>query len=163
MAEIVVSLMLSNDVVKTLETTASLFNNEGHEWVVFGGAAMALHGYDVGNINDIDIVVSAETAAWLMGQLSLENQADTRSPRFQSDYVLRPNLGPTPVEVLANFRIRAGGMWHWVRPTKLASICVRQQTVFVPEVKELAEIFDLCGRAKDAVKSQMLMAGLSAK
>jgi hypothetical protein len=148
--------MLTTDFTKTLEAVARILNDDGHEWVVFGGAAMVLHGFDIGTLSDIDIIVSAATAAWLMEKLPVENQADTGSSRFRSDYFLRPNLGPTPVEIMANFKIHSGGNWHWIRPTNVTGVRVGRPMVFTPEVNELAKIFDLCGQAKDIARSQII-------
>lgn len=147
---------LNIELAKTLEAAAVVLNRGGQKWVVFGGAAMALHGYDVGVVSDVDILVSAETATWLMKELAVENQADETSPRFRSDYLLRPSLGAVPIEVLADFRIFSRGDWQPIHPKNVTRMEVRGQTVFVLDQAELADVFDLCGREKDLVRSRML-------
>ena len=147
---------MNTELAKTLEAVARFMNAGGHEWVVFGGAAMVMHGYETGAVSDVDILVSAETAVWMMKELTLDNHADGRSTRFRSDYFLHPDFGSIPVEVVANFRILSDGEWHPVSPTNATRMRVRGQTVFAMEQVELAKVFDLCGREKDLVRSKML-------
>ena len=85
--------MISADFTDTLEATARAMNAVGHRWVVFGGAAMALHGFETSQVRDIDILVSGEAAADLLARWSLRNHADEASARFRSDYLLRPDFG----------------------------------------------------------------------
>ena len=148
--------MLHADLAKTLESVAAALNSRRRDWVVFGGSAMALYGFDVGEVKDIDIIVSSETAASLMSELCLKNQADGGSARFRSEYLLRPDFGPVEVEILGNFEIKSAMIWHRVALGKPNAICVGNQTVFVAEVAALADIFDLCARPKDLARSQLI-------
>ena len=148
--------MLHVDLSKTLESVAAALNSRRRDWLVFGGSAMALYGFDVGDVKDIDIIVSSETAAGLMSELSLKNQADGGSERFRSEYLLRPDFGPVEVEIMGNFEIKSAMTWNRIALGKPNAICVGNQTVFVPEVAELADIFDLCGRPKDFVRSRQI-------
>jgi len=148
--------MLPVELAKTLETAAIALNFRHRDWVVFGGAAMVLHGFNIGYIEDIDIIVSGETAADLMVELSLENQADGGSETFRSEFLLRPNFGPTEVEILGNFEIRSGTIWNRIVPRKRVAFSAGSQTIFAPEITELADIFDLCGRTKDLARSRFI-------
>ncbi len=148
--------MLHVDLSKTLESVAAALNSRRRDWLVFGGSAMALYGFDAGVVKDIDIIVSSETAASLMSELSLKNQADGGSERFRSEYLLRPDFGPVEVEILGNFEIRSGPAWHRIAMGRPNAICVGNQTVFVPEVAALADIFDLCARPKDLARSRQI-------
>ena len=148
--------MLTADFVRTIEATAHCLNAGQMEWMMFGGAAMILHGFDIPPAKDIDIIVSGGTAARLMDELSLVNYANPESQLFRSDYLLRPKFGPVPVEILGNFRIWIGQAWHPVRVAQVVEVKIESQRVFVPELNDLASIFDLSGRPKDVIRSAMI-------
>ena len=69
--------MISADFTDTLEATARAMNAVGHRWVVFGGAAMALHGFETTQVRDIDILVSGEP----VDALSLILHSDTATSK----------------------------------------------------------------------------------
>lgn len=150
--------MLDFDFIQTLETAAVALNAHGQEWVVFGGAAMVLHGLESGAARDIDILVSNEIAVGLMAEFSLKNWADRGSERFRSEYFLQPDWGPIDVEILGGFDVRSKNRWHRVVVEERKAIRVGRQTVFVPRTMELADIFDRCGRPKDLARSQLIRA-----
>jgi hypothetical protein len=148
--------MISADFTDTLEATARAMNAVGHRWVVFGGAAMALHGFETTQVRDIDILVSGEAAADLLARWSLRNHADEASARFRSDYLLRPDFGRVPVEIVGNFRVRLGLGWRKVEIRSPIEVAAGAERLFIPARDELAAIFDLCGRAKDIERSRRL-------
>ncbi len=148
--------MLTADFVRTIEATARSLNAGQMDWMMFGGAAMILHGFEICPAKDIDIVVSGGTAARLMDELSLVNHANPGSQLFRSDYLLRPEFGPVLVEIMGNFRIWNGQAWHAVRVAQVVEVKIGSQRVFVPGLNDLASIFDLSGRPKDVIRSAMI-------
>jgi hypothetical protein len=142
--------------VETLMNTARLLNQQEIDWVVFGGAAMVLHGLEQGPVADIDIVLPPQAAASLSEQFSWENHADCVSPHFRSDYVLRPDFGPVPVELLGGFRVLTASGWASVGGGDTQELEVGSQRVFLPTRERLAEIFRLCGREKDQRRAAMI-------
>ncbi|WP_164734864.1 hypothetical protein [Pelagibacterium lentulum] len=125
-------------------------------WMVFGGAAVALHGIDCGPIKDIDVVLPHRAALRLSAMFSWKNHADERSDRFRSDVLLRPDLGPVPVELLGGFQVRGKSGWVAVDCSETQGIQVGAQRVFVPSLERLANIFRLCGREKDIRRAKLI-------
>lgn len=150
--------MTASPFLRTVEATAAALNACGGEWMLFGGAAMVLLGFDDAPVSDIDIIAESGLAARLMAGHGLENQADTASERFRSDVVLRPTFGAVPVEILSGFRIRHGDGWQAVPVCSAQSAQIGAERVPLPPPARLAQIFTLCGRPKDLVRAARLRA-----
>lgn len=154
--------MLSNrknpSFIETLECMASCLKKAGEPWMVFGGAALALHGATAGPIKDIDVILDRQVAERLSILLALENHSDQRSDRFRSDMLLRPDFGPIPVELLGGFRVKRGEVWIPIDCSDTVAVSVGSQTVFIPNRDRLASIFRLCGREKDMLRASLLSA-----
>ncbi len=140
----------------TLECAAACLNQEGVSWMVFGGAAMVLHGHLETELKDIDIVVTDSAASMLSNRFSWRNYADNFSPNFRSDYLLRPDFGPIPVEIMGGFRILTEAGWTTVQPGETQNKLIGSQVVRLPSKDRLAEIFRLCGRQKDLIRAGIL-------
>ena len=140
----------------TLERAATCLTQEGVSWTVFGGAAMVLHGHHETKVTDIDIIVTNSAASLLQERFSWRNYADNRSPRFRSDYLLRPDFGLIPVEIMGGFRILSEAGWTIVKPGETVKIPVGLQVAHVLSKPRLAEIFRLCGRQKDFIRAEIL-------
>lgn len=140
----------------TLERAAAFLNQEGVSWMVFGGAAMVLHGHLETELKDIDIVVTDSAASMLSDRFSWRNHADNCSTRFRSDYLLRPDFGSIPVEIMGGFRILAEAGWTIVQPDETQNKLIGSQVVHLPPKDRLAEIFRLCGRQKDVIRANIL-------
>ncbi|MDO1583041.1 hypothetical protein [Rhizobium oryzicola] len=134
---------------QSLENVARLLNEQEVPWLVFGGAAMVLYGLEKGPVADIDVIISATAAARLSEAFSWHNHADGRSARFRSDYLLRPNLGPVPVELLGGFCISTASGWAEISVGETRAHRVGSEVVFLPTPQGLAALFRLCGREKD--------------
>ncbi|WBW59226.1 hypothetical protein [Klebsiella electrica] len=143
-------------LINTLENTAQFLNQHALSWMIIGGAAMVLYGLEDGPVADIDIVLSSSSAAFLSKQFSWPNFANTQSPRFRSEYLLRPNFGPVPVEILGGFRVSTMHEWVEVPVGETQMFFIRSQTLFLPTRKKLASIFLLCGREKDRRRMALL-------
>ena len=140
----------------TLERAAACLNQAGVHWMVFGGAAMVLHGHFETNLKDIDIIVADSAASTLSIRFSWRNYADNCSPRFRSDYLFRPDFGPIPVEIMGGFRILSANGWTTVQPGETKEKLVGSQIAHLPSKDRLAEIFRLCGRQKDLIRADIL-------
>lgn len=142
----------------TLIRAAEVLNGAGIRWMLIGGAAMVLHGLKDQTPADIDIVLSAGPAAALGARQGWANHADAGSGRFRSACLLRPDLGPIPVELLGGFQIHTPGGWVAVEPEggAIQECCIGPQTAFLPAPARLAEIFRLCNRAKDLRRAARL-------
>lgn len=144
------------DFLDTLDRVAACLTDAGVPWMVFGGAAMTLHGHALTKVADIDILVTEAAASLLGKRFSWRNDADTRSPRFRSDYLFRPAFGPIPVEIMGGFRIATKAGWVTIQPGETQPVRLGSQVALVPSKERLAEIFRLCGRPKDLIRADSL-------
>jgi hypothetical protein len=149
--------LISSGFLETLESFACFLNTEHVEWMVFGGAAMALLGYEQGPVRDIDIIISANAADALHSRFSWKNFADQSSRRFRSRFLLRPNFGPIPVELLGGFQIHTEVGWTAVQPLEGIKTPLGSQSIFLPTRNRLIEIFRLSGRPKDLNRAALLV------
>jgi hypothetical protein len=146
----------ANEFLATLETTATCLSEANVCWMVFGGAALALYGLTDDPASDIDIILCGKAAADLCQRFSWSNHANGASARFRSEYLLRPDFGHVPVELLGTFRIWDGSVWVAVEPSRGEEIQVGTQIVFLPTRERLAAILRLCGRQKDLQRAAMI-------
>lgn len=147
---------VTDSLAITLENTAQILNQYSFSWMVFGGAAMALYGLEKGPVADIDVILTSEAAAFLCKHFSWPNYADAHSSRFRSDYLLRPDLGPVPVEILGGFRISTIHGWVAVADCETRTFCIGSQKIYLPTRQALSSIFRLCGREKDFQRVALL-------
>lgn len=139
----------------TLERIADFLAETSDPWWVLGSAAMALIGVDPGEIRDIDLLVSAKDARALMRKHGLTNQADGGTDQYRSDFVLTPDLGDRPVEILSGYQICQGGIWAPAQPQSRQSIQTGSVTMFVPDRAEQIALLKRLGRPKDLIRLQM--------
>ncbi|WP_078057924.1 hypothetical protein [Rhizobium rhizosphaerae] len=140
----------------TLRQLAACLNQTGAPWMIFGGAAMVLHGLEPGPVKDIDVILSQETAAALAARHGWSNQADGTSALFRSAVLLRPDFGPIPVELLGGFQIRTQDGWTAVESGGSQPMRLGGETLHVAEARRLSALFRLCGRPKDIRRAAML-------
>ncbi|NQY38857.1 MAG: hypothetical protein HRT80_02030 [Henriciella sp.] len=94
-------------------------------------------------------LLSEADAQRVMSDQGLVNHHDGGTQRFRSSYVLRPNLGEMPIELLAGYEIFRADAWSQVWPGSRISIFYENNELFVPSDVELIAIFEGLGRAKD--------------
>ena len=134
---------------QTLERLVRLLNAAQDPWWILGSAAVYLKGRDPGRIGDIDVLLSEADAERVMSDQGLHNLKDGGTPRYRSAYVLKPNVGETPVELLAGYDIFQDNVWRPVWPVSRIAILYRGNEIFVPSDEELISIFERLDRAKD--------------
>ncbi|QEE47115.1 hypothetical protein FVA81_22025 [Rhizobium sp. WL3] len=139
-----------------LERMAACLNKLDEEWMVFGGAALALHGIASHPLKDVDVVLTDAAAVQLNRMFSWENHADRNSDRFRSVFLFRPDFGAVPVELLGGFKVKKNEDWISVDCSDTVSVVVGAQSVFIPTRSRLASIFRLCGREKDLHRARLL-------
>jgi hypothetical protein len=147
---------MASDLQETLINVAQCLNLQGAPWLTIGGTALALHDIQSGPVKDIDIVLPTDAALRMSTMFGWKNYADDKSDRFRSDVVLRPDFGPVPVELLGGFQVRGAVGWVTVECTEGNGVAVGEQTVLVPTLQRLADIFRLCGRAKDIARADLI-------
>ncbi len=143
-------------LLETISKCASKMNSITGDWMLFGGAAMALHGLSDSPVSDIDVVSSVDSVKSLADKFVLNNQADCVSERFRSSILLKLNDGPIPVEIMGGFEVFNQHFWEPVHPVGYDTILVLGEPVNLASRSRLREIFELCGREKDLIRVQKL-------
>ncbi|MEH3107427.1 MAG: hypothetical protein PGN09_09130 [Sphingomonas fennica] len=149
--------MIEADLVETLRQLAPPLAALHAPWWLIGSAAMALHGAAPIVVADVDLLVSPGDAAALIGMLGLV-PLRAGSDRFRSNPFARWTAPPLPVEIMADFHVRAGDGWVPVRPATRQAVTIGGSELFVPSVAELRAIGRLYGRPKDAERDRLLAA-----
>lgn len=146
---------------QTLRAIASVAADFRDDWWIIGSVAATLVGADAGAIRDVDVVTSDADARRLLdapsaaGVLGPPSPAGGPNDLFRSRIFARFESGPPlPLEIMAGFEIREGGVW---RPVRLAT---RRAVagVFVPEIHEQIALLERMGRPKDAARIAALRA-----
>lgn len=152
------SAMLSRNLILTLQGAASFLAIAKDPWWVLGSAAVALKGYDAGEVGDVDILVSEADASRLMARHGLKNKQDGGTALFRSSFFLLPELGPVRVEAMAGYEICERGTWAPVWPSSREIIHLCKAGLFVPSDQNLIDIFKRLGRDKDRLRINAMQA-----
>jgi hypothetical protein len=127
-------------------------------WWIIGSAAVALHGADVGEIGDIDLLMSRRDSARLLGSLGLAPAPGVPSARFRSAAFGRFEARGVEVEVMGGLHLADGSGWRPVRLRGRESVMVAGRLVYRPPRRELAALLRRFGRPKDLVRAAALEA-----
>lgn len=150
---------------KTLEATlhelVPFMASCADPWCIFGGAALHLHGHGQRRAADIDILATTADCRTLATIWGIGNDADGGTERFRSRAVLRPNLGPIPVEIMGGFEIFAQSRWHEVEITEIQKVAAGAAIVPVASLADLCAILRLSGRRKDHERLALIEHGHS--
>ncbi len=138
-----------DSLTQTLLKLAHYLSQVEDPWWILGSAAVYLKGYDPGRVGDVDVLVSEQDAVRLMSRHGWSNDKDGGTKRYRSGYVLRPDLGTLPVEILANYEIMSRQTWEPVWPASRLKGMHFGRAFYVPSDEELVEIFRRLERPKD--------------
>lgn len=122
-------------------------------WWIIGSAAVALHGADPGNIDDIDIVLSFDDAARVLPALGVELAAGGSDGQFRSAIYNRWTAPAHPAEFMAGFELYEAGDWIPVTFETREEI---RPGIFVPSCSELHDLLLRFGRPKDLRRAASL-------
>lgn len=125
-------------------------------WWIIGSAAVALHGADVADIKDIDVLMTASDAERTLHHLGLPKCAPTSSAMFRSSVFGTWSAPPFPVEIMGDLSLASPAGWRPVRPESREAVTVEGQRLFVPAVGELIALLRSFGRPKDLVRIRLL-------
>ena len=139
---------------KTLAELKAAASDFHDDWRVIGSAAARLSGADVGEVRDVDLVLSERDARALAARWT-SRLAPPPPPHdhFRSNPFYRFD-GPLTVEAMANFEIRIEDAW---RPVEIRT-GVLIDGVFVPDVAEQIALLRMMNREKDGPRIKALQA-----
>ena len=143
---------------RTLRAVGEEMRAAHDPWWVIASAAVALHGVDLDDVADVDVLLSIGDARRLFAALDIAPHPQADHPQFRSDLFGTWMAAPLPVELMAGFRYRTEHGWHAVRPQTRVAVDVEGVSVFVPDRAELGVLLRDFGRPKDRVRAARLAA-----
>ena len=149
---------ISDALAGSLPAIASTMAVAEDRWWIIGSAAVALHGADLTDVRDVDIVLSIADAARILSHLGIAPDAGAGHPDFRSRIFATWGGAALPVEFMADFHCRSRDRWLPVQPTTRIAISGEGWTVFVPDKDELGAILAMFGRPKDIERRRRLTA-----
>jgi hypothetical protein len=149
-------MAITQPLAQTLAMIVPAASNAMDEWWLIGSAAVALHGGNVRNVRDVDLMMSARDADALLARVGGKRGGTTPSQQFQSDIFGIWSKPPLPVEIFGGFRIFRDGAWRAVAFATRERRTVDEGEVYVPSVEELVRLLHAFGRPKDLERARLL-------
>lgn len=146
---------MTPDALRTLKGVAEALEGTHHDWWLFGGAAIALHGLDI-EIADIDVVMAESDLRRVIGRVGIAASDPGPVDRIRSDLWARWTALPLGVDLIAGLQVRAGDGWIRIAPRTRETVMVEDHALYVPSRRELIEILRLFGRPKDMERAERL-------
>lgn len=118
---------------------------------IIGASAMILHGYEIGDTTDIDILTTSEGSDKL--QLSLKEYMET-APLTKENELFRSNfarfqLPLMDVEVMGELQVCKDKEWRPVFIEEYTTLHIENVAIRIPTLKEQIRVLSLFGREKD--------------
>lgn len=154
-----------DDALTTLRLAAPRLHAQLRQpWWIIGSTALHLHGVGSTQPHDIDVLCSVDDAdalieAWADARDDAFSPAD--DARFRSRFA-RFHLGPLPLEIMGGLQLHRDGAWQAVQLHTRQHIAIdNAQSVPVPALEELQQLFVAFGRDKDLAKAECIRIHLS--
>ncbi|HEX4181864.1 MAG TPA: hypothetical protein VHY34_01250 [Caulobacteraceae bacterium] len=147
---------LDEAAIETLAALAEPLAAAREPWWLIGGAAVALHGIDIGPLADIDLILSAAEARRLLDALNIPLDEGGGSDRFRSRVFGHWRDAPIAVDVMGDFEVRTPSGWVPVQPMSREAFTVGGATLYAPSRGEVIAILRLFGRPKDLARADRL-------
>ncbi len=123
-----------------------------HRWWILGSAAVALHGAELHEIRDVDVLLDPRDCPAVFARLGIAVQAGQGDGQFRSEVFQRWDQGSLPVELFAGFKLCERGVWHDLLPQSRMPVQAGAVTVYVPARGELIAMLQRFGRPKDLLR-----------
>ena len=128
------------------------------DWWVIASAAVALHGVDVGEVGDVDVLASERDALSVLSKFGLAPLTKAPHPLFRSSVFGLLTTAPMDIEIMAGFCVHTQHGWRPVAPQSRERVDLEGVAVFTPSREELAEMLADFGRPKDLARASRLAA-----
>jgi hypothetical protein len=149
-------MVITAALTETLIMLAQAAQGAKDPWWVIGSAAVALHGRDVSDVKDVDLMMSARDAEAFLNRVGGERGGVEPSERFRSAVFGVWKEPPVPVEAFGGFALAMDGAWREVSFSTRERVTVGGAQLYVPSAKELIRLLHLFGRAKDLERAGLL-------
>jgi hypothetical protein len=142
----------------SLHAIESIMVDAHDPWWIIASAALALHGADLGQVADVDVLLSIVDAQRILPTIGIDLRQGSAHATFRSSTFGTWSGTALPVEFMAGFRHRSGEAWVPVQPATRQLIKVDGVIVFVPERAELQAMLTAFGRPKEMERARKLAA-----
>jgi len=142
--------MIHHGSVATVATVAT------EPWWIISSAAAALHGADVSDVADVDLLMSVNDACRVLALIGIAPRAGTASPLFKSEVFGLWRDPPLPVEIMGGFQVATSAGWRRVRPLSRECVAVDGHALHIPSKEELIGLYRVFGRPKDLQRVLLL-------
>lgn len=143
-------------LAQTLELIGQATIGARDDWWLIGSAAVVLHGGDIPQVKDVDVVMSARDADEFLLKVGTQRGGAKPSDRFHSSVFGIWKMPPVAVEVFGGFKLRSKGGWREVCFSTRVPVNVGATTVYVPSKEELIALLRSFGRKKDLERANFL-------
>lgn len=128
-----------------------------NDWIVFGGAAMALSGLPDWPVPDIDVLVSSEeTANDLIDAFGGRIVTPPAAERFRSRLLARIDGTPVPIEIMVGLEVKTDDGWAPVNFRTRVERPVQDRHIPTARTAEQAAMARRFGRPKDLQRAEAL-------
>ena len=148
--------LLTPALRQSLAMLAGAVADASDDWWIIGSAAVALHGADVRQVRDVDLLMSASDAEEFLRRVGGQPRSGKPSTQFRSDVFGTWVEPPLPIEVMGGFSLLTSDGWRPVMPASRERKVVGESALFVPSVRELKEMLLSFGRSKDLERARLL-------
>ena len=149
-------MKLSSELRSSLAMVAGTAADARDPWWIIGSAAVALHGADAGEVHDIDLLMSANDAAFALRQVGGVARSGVPSKQFRSDVFGTWEKPPVRVEIFGGFSVATDEGWSPMLPASRVMIHLGGAELFVPSADELVRLLMSFGRPKDLSRADAL-------
>jgi hypothetical protein len=151
-------MAMSAALAETLVMVAQAAGEAADGWWLIGSAAVVLHGGEVPNVKDVDLLMSARDAEAFIKRVRAKHGGAETSDRFRSSVFGIWNAPPVPVEVFGGFSVITDSGWRPISMSTREPVTVKGATVYVPAAEELIRHLQSFGRPKDLERATLLRA-----
>ena len=149
---------LPRPLIQSLEMLAATAEalELGQDWIVFGGAAMAVSGLSDWPVPDIDVLASRDVAEDLIEAFGGRIVAPKDQAQFRSALLARIDTTPVPIEIMVDLEVMTDDGWRPVRFRTRQDRAVGERFVPTAQVSEQAQMARRFGRPKDILRADAL-------
>ena len=151
-------MSLPRPLIQSLEMLAATAEalELGNDWIVFGGAAMALSGVTDQPVPDIDILTSEATANELIDAFGGRIIAPADQKHFRSRLLARIDSTPVPIEIMVGLEVKTETGWTPVAFRTRVDRPVQDRHIPTARTAEQARMARRFGRPKDLQRAEAL-------
>lgn len=140
----------------TLDAVAAIMLPARHDWWIIASAALALHGAEIGDVRDVDVLLDPRDVDAVLTPLGLAPVRGSSDGRFRSETFVTWTGAVLPVELFAGFELFDGATWLSVLPSSRERKVVGTATLWVPSRAELHAMLLSFGREKDLARVALI-------